>query len=217
MQPAAIDPMRTAPSPPPRPPLGLPPGSIRAVLVFMIAGMFWLYLLLPEPQGQEGKFHVPMYLFGLLSMVLLFYVAHGHSIAPSGSVHSSPLWLPRGFFRLLLAAGFILAVVGANMLHPELLRQRLIPSSEQMEQWPNILLAMAIGFGLGRLMRFGPWKNSPVFLDLQAWVALLAVLGLLANVMIRLFINPKLLDPLEPLLMEAILTGIVAFYFGARS
>ena len=40
-------------TPVPRHPLGLPPGSVRAVLSLIIVGLFWLILLLP----QENALH----------------------------------------------------------------------------------------------------------------------------------------------------------------
>ena len=56
-------------------------------------------------------------------------------------------------------------------------------------------------------------------MDLQAWVSLLAMLGLGAEIVIVLFINPSLKTDLKLDLStwECVLTGIVAFYFGSRS
>ncbi len=196
-----------------RHPLGLPPGSVRAVLTLMIAGLFWLILLLPE----DKPVRVPLYLHGLLGMVLLFFMAHGPSIDPSGTRHPSPWWLPRGFFRLILVLGFVAAVAWAYHRNPDLLRRRLTPSPEEIEEWPNLLLAIGIGFLAGRLMSLGPWRHSPVIQDLRAWVSLIAMLGLVAAVVIEVFINPELPEKLDLPRWHAILTGIVVYYFAARS
>jgi len=63
----------------------------------------------------------------------------------------------------------------------------------------------------------GPAGLPPWFQDLMAWVSLLAMLGLGAEVIIRLVINPTLSQPLSLPPWEGILAGLVAFYFGARS
>lgn len=53
--------------------------------------------------------------------------------------------------------------------------------------------------------------------DLRAWVSLIAMLGLVAAVVIEVFINPELPERLNLPLWHAILTGIVVYYFAARS
>ncbi len=196
-----------------RHPLGLPAGSVRALIALLIAGQFWLYLLMPADQTVR----IPLHLYAQLALVLVFFVAHGRSIGPNGARHKSPWGLPRGFIRLLLVLGFAGAVVWQYMNNPDLLRQRLTPTAEMLPQWPNVLAALAIGFGLGLLMKLTPWRNRPGFQDLQAWVSLLAIFGLVAELIIVLFIRPNLHEAIDLNLWENILTGVVAYYFGLRS
>lgn len=59
-----------------RHPLGLPAGSVRAVLAVAIAALFWTILLLPE----SWNIPVPLFLYFLSIMVLLFFFGHGKSI-----------------------------------------------------------------------------------------------------------------------------------------
>ncbi len=196
-----------------RHPLGLPAGSVRALIALLIAGQFSLYLLMPS--DKVGV--VPLHVHGLLALVLVFFVAHGRSIGPGQGRQRSPWGLPRGFIRLLLAAGFVAAVAWLYVQNPELLRKRLTPTSAMLPQWPNVLFSLAAGFGLGLLMRLLPWRNSPGFQDLQAWVSLLAMFGLAAELLIQVFIKPDLGEAIDLALWQNILTGVVAYYFGLRS
>src|SRR5687767_12179239 len=88
-----------------RPPLGLPPGSVRATLAVLIGGLFWALLLFADHTQQ-----IPLYLYFLLSLELLFFVAHGHTIGPEATGRPSPWWFPRGFFRALIVLGFLLTL-----------------------------------------------------------------------------------------------------------
>jgi hypothetical protein len=78
--------------------------------------------------------------------------------------------------------------------------------------WPR-----RCAFTLGYIVRLGPWRSSPGFQDALAALSLVAMLGLVAETVIVVFINPNLLHGLDLRVWEAILTGAVAFYFGARS
>jgi hypothetical protein len=216
-----------------RHPLGLPAGSVRATLTLMIVGLFWLLQL-----TTDDRVPIPLYLYFLLGLVLVFFGAHGHTIAPASSIseetlwgsrlarqssqlagisHASPWWLPRGTFRWLIFLGSLGINGWLLYSEPDRLIRRLTPESAQLEQWPALLAALVGGFGLGWLIRLGPWKRAPWFQDIQAWISLLAMLGLGAEILIRLFINPNLELPLNLPLWESILVGIVSFYFGVRS
>jgi hypothetical protein len=200
-----------------RHPLGLPPGSVRAVLSLIIVGLFWLLLLLPPDRDVQ----VPLYLYFLLGLVLLFFVSHGHSIAPLGTNQRSPLGLPKGSIRAIILLGTA-AVVGSGIYsNPDLLIRRLAPAPEEQSQWAHhwahLLMALLGGFFLGWVMRLGPWKGLPSFQDIQAWVSLLAMAGLGVEIVIRVFINPQLEQDINLPLWEEILVGIVSFYFGVRS
>jgi hypothetical protein len=198
-----------------RHPLGLPAGSVRAVLSLIIAGLFWLLLLLPADKDVQ----VPLYLYFLLGMVLVFFASHGRSIAPAGAAHRSPLGLPRGSILGIIVLGTV-AVVGWKMhTDPELLLSRLTPEPQQLPQWPYLLAALVGGFFLGWLIRLGPWRSLYWFQDLQAWVSLIAMAMLGVEIVVLLFINPHLEEqtPINFPMWEEALTAIVAFYFGVRS
>jgi hypothetical protein len=197
-----------------RHPLGLPAGSVRAFLSLLIAALLWTLILIPEERGIP----IPLFLYFLTAMVILFFFAHGKSI--SAEPGQRPPWgLPRGTFRVILALG----TAGALALHYYLYHvsplPRLAPKPEQLNQWPGLLIALAAGLGFGWLVGRGPWRHSPVFQDFQAWVSLLAMLGLVAEIVIVLLVNPNLKQEvrIDLSIWECVLTGIVAWYFGARS
>ena len=196
-----------------RHPLGLPPGSVRAAMSLTIVGLFWLLLLMPPDRDVQ----VPLYLYFLLGLVLLFFTSHGHSIAPHGSGHKSPLGLPKGTIRAIIFLGTAAVVGWCINSDRALLLQRLTPSNQSLTQWPYLLLALVGGFFLGWLIGLGPWKRVYWFQDIQAWLSLIAM-GLLGiDIVIRLFINPNMERDFDLPLWEELLVGVVAFYFGVRS
>src|SRR5260370_19493783 len=92
----------------PRQPLGLPAGSVRALLTLMILVLIWALMLFPE----EKEVRIPLYLYYLMFLILgHFFAAHGHSIAGPSTGPVSPLKLPRGTLRTFIILGF-LAVLG---------------------------------------------------------------------------------------------------------
>src|SRR5262249_19241883 len=93
------------PAPPARPrhPLGLPAGSIRALLTFLILGTIAILLLMPKEKGIQ----VPPYLYYLTLLVIgSYFGARSHTPRPADSLEWSPLFLPRGSIRLLIILGF---------------------------------------------------------------------------------------------------------------
>jgi hypothetical protein len=195
-----------------RHPLGLPPGSVRAVLALMIAGLFWLLMALPDAYDER----VPLFLYVLLGLIMLFFGAHGHTIGHHITGHS-PLYLPRGALRALLIIGTAAEMGWLYYAHPDRLFTRLTPVEAQLSQWPALLMAAFGGFAFGYVVRKGPWRQSPGFQDLLATVSMLAMLGLVIETIWIVFVNPSLENRRDPFIFEAILTAIVSFYFGARS
>jgi hypothetical protein len=197
-----------------RHPLGLPAGSVRSVLAFIITGLFWVLLLMPE----EKRIPIPLFLFFNTAVVLLFFFAHGRTIRKTED-ERSPWGLPRGSIRFVILAGTA-AVFGLHYyLYQSLPLAKLVPQLDNPKQWTNLLIALAAGLGSGWLIGHGPWRDSAAFMDIQAWVSLIAMLGLAAEIVFLLFINPGLSDEMKVNLsmMECVLTGIVSWYFGARS
>ncbi len=197
----------------PRPPLGLPPGSVRAILSILIVSQFWLLLCLPP---VYERVLIPLNLYFLLAMVMVFFISHGGSIARTpGS--SSPLYLPRGTIRLLLTLGTIAVVTIQYRLDPERLWLRLTPSPDQLKYFPQFLLATFCGFLLGVILRKLPTSRSPFMQTLHAWFSIFAALGMLIEVFIQCFVMQNLDKELDLPLWQSILTGVVAFYFSVRS
>src|SRR5579872_4816015 len=74
-------------APPPRHALGLPAGSVRAILAFAVLAMLWVLALRPLIGGQSvADFKLPLefvYLQILMVLILAhFFAAHGGSIGP---------------------------------------------------------------------------------------------------------------------------------------
>lgn len=199
-------------------PLGLPPGSVRAILSIVITGMFLVLATYPQPEGSP-PLKIPLFLFALLPMVLLFYIAHGRSIRPPESNVYSPLYLPRGTIRLLLAVAFY-GILGYQYFtnHDELI-SRLTPDPADVWKVPPLMFAITVGFLIGHVVRIGPWRNSPVYQNFMAWASLIALLLLLVDVVLEFVIKPSVQSDFQfdPFAFEAFLCGVIAFYFGARS
>jgi hypothetical protein len=190
--------------------LGLPPGSVRAVLALMIAGLFWLVLVLAETRPVQ----VPLFLYFLTGMILVFFASHGNSIGVGGK---SPLGLPRGFLRAIILLGAAGVIGWLYYTDPTKLPQIVTPEPEQLKQWPTLLLTTLGGFAIGHIIGRGPWRQTAGFQDILAWVSLLAMIGLVVETILVVFINPRLNQELSLGGWEAVLTALVTFYFGARS
>src|ERR1700723_2479790 len=95
-----------APPPQTRHALGLPAGSVRALLAFGVLGLSWL-LVWRYGQNNEKLPLAFIYLQYLGVLILAhFFAAHGGTIGPHTGTRS-PLALPRYTVRLLLVAGYL--------------------------------------------------------------------------------------------------------------
>jgi hypothetical protein len=202
--------MSTMPlAPPDRTPLGLPPGSIRAILSLGIAGSFWLYLTLPQAT------HVPLYLHFLSFSLLLFFASHGRTIGQPGD--RSPWHLPKGTFRFLIIAGTIAAVAWQFMNDSHEMVKRLKPTEKELDSWSLLFGGMMGGFFLGWLLSHGPWRTGPAYQDLMAWIAVVALLMMLGEALWKIFMDPKAELVAERPVWETILVAVISFYYGTRS
>jgi hypothetical protein len=201
-----------------RQPLNLPAGSVRSSLVLMIMLPFWILLAVPQRLAP-----MPLYIYFLLGLVLVFFASHGGTIAPKHvEDHPSPWYLPRGFFRvalILVTAGLIGWRYYSDRTGAELL-DRLTPDNAQLtSNGPYLAGALFLGYlagwAISRLL--GSLRYSPVYQDLQAAISIIAMLGLSVLAIIHILINPTLQEPVNPLVLESILVAVVAWYFGARS
>jgi hypothetical protein len=196
--------------------LGLPAGSIRALLALGILGLLWLFVWrYDETHKLPLEF---IYLqFLMLLMLASYFTAHGKTIGTHISTRS-PLGLPSGIVRLLLMAGYL--GLAAFMWY-----KGTYLFEEPLSAPPLLLIMLLLGtYFLGYVVTaFVRWLSGPtlpyVYQDIQAWVALVALLTMGALAMWYLFINPSLDESHQRALvpMEAILAAVVGFYFGARS
>jgi hypothetical protein len=204
---------------PPRHALGLPAGSVRALLAFGVLSYLWLLVLFPAKGElvQQQASQAFIYLQFLMVLIIAhFFTAHGSSIGPSQGGRS-PLGLPRGSVRFILLGGYLGLAYYMYTTRP---------AFELPKTGPVLLLLSVLltGFFAGHVLtvvvrticlgRLPAW-----FQDVQAWFALLGLLLLGVVVIVRMVINQSL--PTEKQLdldtTEAILAGVVGFYFGARS
>jgi hypothetical protein len=206
-----------------RHPLGLPAGSVRALLAFMVFIIIWAMLLLPEETAKEIR--VPLYLYYLMFLIIGSYFA-ARSLAPTppGVRVHHPLYLPRGSLRLLMIVGFAAAMGWGFYHNPESFERRLQPAGLDQMILPVVLLAgFFLGVIVGRLANVflaDPITGLPAwFQDVVAWVSLLAMLGLMAAILIHLIINPNVSPErqISAPQWEGFLAALVSFYFGIRS
>ena len=186
----------------PRPPLGLPAGSIRGLLALQIVILFWLFLLTPAEQIVP----IPLNLYFLLSLVMVFFVSHGKSIARRDEGTPSPLWLPGGTLRFIILVGTAAVFAFVMYAHPDRL-ERLTPP-EQLENWKYYLGALAIGFILGYATRILPFRHAWSFQAFQAWMAIIAMAILFLDMIFQVIINFSLTKPIDPVMWQAVVRGL---------
>ena len=196
---------------PPRPPLGLPPGSIRGLLALQITIIFWMFLLVADEHAG-----IPLNVYFLLSLVMVFFVSHGKSIARRGEPTASPLWLPGGTIRFLILAGTAAVFAFVAINHPDRF-ERLNPKLDQLAGWRYYLGGLGIGFVLGYGTRLMPFRHSWGFQAFQAWTAIIAMATLFLHLVFEVIISTSLDIPIDAVAWQTIVTGITAFYYGSRS
>jgi hypothetical protein len=201
----------------PRQPLGLPAGSVRALLILMILGTVVTLLLMPK----ERNVSVPIHLYYLLFLTIgAYFTTRGRPAAGAQAGEPSPLYLPRGSIRLLIIAGFFGVVGFAFVRDPSGFLDRPLLSEKDRNATLLLPLVMmgAYLFGiitssLAQKFLAGPQGLPAWYQDVTAWVSVLAVFGLGAETILQLVANPGL--SLPP--MQLILSSIIAFYFGLRA
>jgi hypothetical protein len=228
--------------PPPRQPLGLPAGSVRAILALGVLGICWLLAY----RGVFSDTKVPLTLVYMQYVMVLilahYFAAHGKSIGRAAT-GGSALGLPGGTIRLLLIVGYGgLAVF--MFLHQDKLwnkergeltagehatrepGEKAAPKEDPAAQGPPIVLlslligGFILGLFLSSIMRTLGGGITPFwYQDVQAWFALLAMGGLVILALIQGVINANLsnVSPIDTSKLEIFLAAVIGFYFGARS
>ncbi len=198
--------------------LGLPEGSIRAVLAVAICATIWV--VLARHPDQE----VPDYLRDLMFIILGHYFASRRRSVDEVAAGPAPLFLPRGSIRVVLFAGFAAVAV---------LLWRRGDIHEPLKSPGVMTLMLVAGFLLGVIAaKVRAWwaergHRVPRWVeDTRALVAIVAALALIVLVWNRydpIFIlrQPDMFDKMNLRLgkygPEHILGAIVGFYFGSRS
>jgi hypothetical protein len=197
-----------------RNPLGLPRGSVRAILAIVITLMFWAYLVYTPASGTIIK--VPSYMYCLAILVFVFFAAHRSTIGPDAAHAHSPLYLPRATLRFAILGGTIAITVWQLIVNPDVLLNKLTPTDDQMKGWPYLIFSLIGGFTVGWLFSHGPWKKSAWYQDLQAWLSLVALTFMLVNLFIDL-IAKAAAHSSDFLLWDCVVIAILSLYYGARS
>ena len=190
-------------SSPRRAALGLPDGSVRALLALMITGGIWGWLMLRPEQA------VPPYLRDLMFIIMGHYFAARSRPAVPGA--PPPLYLPRGSVRLLLIGGFVGV---ATFLY----RRQHLTAAGHLNQ-ASVTLILVAGFLAGVLMtHILPHRLPRVVEDVKAFVSLAAGTLLLLLVFgVMALPGGGLEDFLLRHSIEEVLAALVGFYFGSRS
>ncbi|HZZ78192.1 MAG TPA: hypothetical protein VFE62_06720 [Gemmataceae bacterium] len=222
--------MSTAPPAAPAPvaplkryPLSLPPGSVRAIHVLAIVGLTCLVILLPPRTNDAGvstPYPVPPYLIYLLFIMLgHYFAAHGVTINTRDDPAPSPLFLPGGTVRvavILMLCGCVGWKVYSDL---DGLRAQFALSLDQLKNQPYLPVAILGGFFVGivissivRHIHKPAWWQ-----DIEAWISLVALIGIAISALIHLVVERYSENPIPVPTFNAIVGGIVAFYFGERS
>ncbi|MGP0068039.1 MAG: hypothetical protein ACLQGP_31140 [Isosphaeraceae bacterium] len=198
--------------------LGLPSGSIRALLAILVFATVWALLII-RPSEE-----IPNYLGDLLFIIMGHYFAARRRVVTDADPGPPPLYLPRGSVRVLLIAGSIAVAVF-------LFRRGQLTS---LERNPGVVALLLVGgFLLGVAMNTVTtwWRERghqpPRFVeDLRAVVSLAAgiLLAFLVLNHILLIVPPAGIDDqlsawvhLGHVRPEQVLAAVVGFYFGSRS
>jgi hypothetical protein len=119
------------------------------------------------------------------------------------------LWLPSGTIRLLTVGGTIAVLVWLTVNDRDHLIERLTPDPSLVKHWATFLLAGFVGLVAGFLLRS--------FRYIHSWIAVVALIAMLAEIVIEVFILPTIKDQNDMVVWRSTVTAIAAAYFGTRS
>jgi len=219
----------TPPSTSRRHALGMPAGSVRALLAFCVLAYLWIMALAPTLFGrQAGAPEAFVYMQVVMVLAIAHYLgAHGRSIGGPASPRS-PLWMPRGSIRILLLVGYFGMIYFTYHKHltslltgSEAYKPIYIPDIGPLVLVIALVMAAWLAGHIStNIMSWLAGGTLPSwFQDVQAWVALVSLLLLGVVIIVRLVINPTVSEESQLTLKytEPAMAAFVAFYFGARS
>jgi hypothetical protein len=214
----------TTPAAPPtyqRHALGLPAGSIRALLALGILGLLWL-LVLKYDENHKLSLEFIYLEYLMLMMLASYFTAHGKTIGKQVSKRS-PLGLPGGVIRIVLVVGY-LGLAGFMWYNEYWLHDGYLYDIPPPGPPVLLILLLLSTFFLGYLLTtivhwFSGTTLPYAYQDIKAWVALLALLGMASLAMWHLFIPASTKQDYSSfqVVLESCLAAVVGFYFGARS
>jgi hypothetical protein len=195
--------------------LGLPAGSVRALHALAVVGIICAMLLVPARHDLA----VPPYLIYLLFLILgHFFSAHGSSIATRDDAHPSPLYLPGGTIRALVILALAGTVGWKFYSDPDGLEDRYTAALQQLLAQPYMPAVILGAFLAGVVIRSIVGRNPVLaWQEFEAWVSVMALLGILADAVIRIVVIPSLSQAISLPVWECVLGATVAFYFGERT
>ncbi|HEX3314198.1 MAG TPA: hypothetical protein VHR72_04860, partial [Gemmataceae bacterium] len=172
--------------------LGLPAGSVRATHALGVVALICGILLVPH---ATTEFHVPPYLIYLLFLILgHFFASHGVTIATRDDERPSPLYLPGGVVRFLIFAMIAGAIGWKLYSDPEGLKQQFVASVHELENQPEMPLIIIGGFMVGVVIRMIVGRDNPplAWQEFEAWISILALVGLLVAAVMHLVIGASI-------------------------
>jgi hypothetical protein len=181
----------------------------------MITGMISLLIAMPP---RDPPWTIPPYLLYLLFLAIgHFFASHGHSIARARH-WPSPLYLPRGSVRLLIIAMLAGSVAFAMVRDQAAFIDQMTATMRKIPDQPFLPVVVLGGFFVGVIVRaiVGHENRSPALHDIEAWFALIAVMLICIDALIKFVVNPSVWEPLDLPSWESVIAAVVAFYFGER-
>lgn len=201
-------------------PLGLPRAAIRGTISLLISAAMWLWLLMPLDKLPDPGLPIALVVLSFLVGVFLI-------LPPTYRQETMPKELSpfstRNVLRFLVIAGFagtlLYMAFGKNM-DAAAVAARFTPASgkEELEKFPLFFAFLGAGVVGGLLLRSVMNASrffQKLFLNLQAWVALIAILALVGEVVV-LIVKSSLLDKFDPTPWECGVICVTALYFGTR-
>jgi hypothetical protein len=182
-------------------PLGLPRGSVRAILIMTISLICWILFIF----GRD----VPNYLLNLVLIMVGYYFAfrgapltYCGSSAGNGKDTKNPLHLPKGVVRWIVVGGFLISMV-------VLLAAGRMSNDAYME-FSIILVGLVLGY-ISRKARVS-WLK----IETPSWIRHTKAV-LLISIAIFLFVlfMGGWENGIDPLLIRLSMATI-GFYFGSR-
>ncbi len=182
-----------------QPPLGLPRGSIRALVTLAVAASCWVLMIGDQP--------VPHYLLNLLLAIVGYYFGFRQKTAAANPATEAyvrapePLHLPGGSIRTILILGFVISALAVG------LHGRMIDLAHL--EFFLLLAGLVAGYFFSRMFRAADAGTCSRVNHLKGLAAVMAA-GWLA---VGLWSGAYLKQPHLGLIPACIIT----FYFGSRS